>query len=56
MGFILNKDTGGDLKNIKPREQRALHECLVWCCDGSNNKVLQMFGTIFESFHTAAGN
>ncbi len=56
MGFILNKDTGGDLKNLKPREQRALHECLVWCRDGSNNKVLQMFGTIFESFHTAAGN
>ena len=58
MGFILNKEDprNGELKNLKPAERKAVHECLVWSRDGTNNKVLQMFGTIFESFHSAVGN
>jgi hypothetical protein len=56
MGFILNKSDRGELKHLKPVEQKALHECLVWSRQGTNNKVLQMFGTIFESFHSAVGS
>ena len=56
MGFILNKeDIGGELRNLKPGEHKALHECLVWSRDGTNNKVLQMFGTAFDNFRTAVG-
>ena len=56
MGFILNKEEiGGELRNLKPAEHKALHECLVWSRDGTNNKVLQMFGTIFDNFRMALG-
>ena len=56
MGFILNKeDVGGELRNLKPAEHKALHECLVWSREGTNNKVLQMFGTVFDNFRTAVG-
>ncbi len=30
--------------------------CLTWSRTGTNNKVLQMFGTTFENFHAAAGS
>ena len=39
MGFILNKNAGGELRNLIPGDQRALQECLVWCRQGTNNKV-----------------
>ena len=56
MGFILNKEEiGGEMRNMKPAEQKALHECLVWSREGTNNKVLQMFGTVLENFRAAVG-
>ena len=44
------------MRNIKPSEIKALHECLSWARSGTNNKTLRMFSTIFESFHSAAGS
>lgn len=56
MGFILNKNDGSHImQGLKPAELRALHECLTWSRQGNNNKVLRFFGTVFESFTTAAG-
>ena len=55
MGFILNKNDHRDMRNLTPEETHALHECLVWCRTVLNNKVLQMFSTVFENFHHAAG-
>ena len=55
MGFILNKNDHRDMRNLTPKETHALHECLTWCRTGLNNKVLQMFSTVFENFHHAAG-
>ena len=43
------------MRNLKPVELKALHECLTWCRSGTNNKTLQMYATSFENFHHAAG-
>ena len=43
------------MKNLTPGEVDALHEVLTWCRAGTNNKVLRLYGTIFENFNAAVG-
>ena len=50
MGFVLN-ERGGQFLRLTPNETDALHECLQWGRQPGNNKVLEFFGTTYESFH-----
>ena len=52
MGFVLN-ERGGQFLRLTPNETDALHECLQWGRQPGNNKVLEFFGTTYESFHGA---
>ena len=54
MGFILNKNDGQHMGKLTEKEMRAIHECLTWSRQGNNNKILQFFGTVLESFTEAA--
>ena len=54
MGFVLNKRSGKFL-SLKPKETDAVHECLTWGRDASNNRILSFFGTVYESFQEACG-
>jgi hypothetical protein len=54
LGFVLNKRDGKHM-HLTPTEEAAVHECLTWARQGQNNKVLTLFGTIFEQFHAACG-
>ena len=52
LGFVLNR-TDGKFLGLTPEEANAVHECLTWGRQGNNNKILQFFGTNYETFTTA---
>jgi hypothetical protein len=53
LAFVLGKKDGRFLR-CSQEEADAVHECLTWARDG-NNKVLTLFGTLFEAFSAACG-
>ena len=38
---------------LSPEQTDAVHECLTWGRQGTNNRVLQFFGTVYEAFQGA---
>jgi hypothetical protein len=52
MGFVLNQRCG-QFMGLTPAETDAVHECLTWGRQPSNNKILSFFGTVYESFQGA---
>ena len=50
MGFVVSKNSGTFMNNVKPDEMDALHEILVWGAQPGTNKILQFFGPKLQSF------
>ena len=38
---------------LTEEETKALHECLMWGRQPGNNRVLEFYGTLYESFQQA---
>ena len=60
LGFILNKNDGAFMKSgprrlVSDSELGAVHECLNWLRSDGHNKILDFFGTVFESYSAACG-
>ena len=55
MGFLLHRNDGGFLRKLKLAENEiaAIHECLSWGRLPGNNRCLEFFGTVFESYQNA---
>ena len=54
MGFVLNKK-GGRFMGLTQEETDALHEILTWGRQPGNNRILQVYGTLYEGFQQACG-
>ena len=54
MGFVLNRNDGAFMKHwLSQDEIASVHECLTWGRQPGNNKVLEFFGTVFETYAQA---
>ena len=52
MGFVLNR-RGGKFMGLTQGETDALHEILSWGRQPGNNRILEFYGTLYESFQRA---
>ena len=53
MGFVLNQRNGGRFMGLTQEETDALHEVLSWGRQPGNNRTLEFYGTLYESFQQA---
>ena len=53
MGFVLNQRNGGRFMGLTQEETDALHEVLTWGRQPGNNRTLEFYGTLYESFQQA---
>ena len=53
MGFVLNQRNGGRFMGLTQEETDSLHEVLTWGRQPGNNRTLEFYGTLYESFQQA---
>ena len=53
MGFVVGKNRGLFL-SVSEKEKMAVHECLQWGRQPNNNKQLDFYSTVFESWLNAS--